>query len=446
MADITRIERSKGPTFRIRVANGYDNNGKQIRKSKTWTPDNGMTEKQIQKELNRIAVEFERQVIDGLNFDNVKFANFSEIWVKDYLEKKCSLKYITESKRMLKAVNDEIGHIPLPRLKKAHLQEFYNKLENDTRTVSRETRDSNGNKVIETIEKHKSPNTIRHYHRLISTILTKAAQWDYIDLNICLGKGIELPKQKKYEPCSLEDYEAERLLECLQQESIENKAPILIMLCTGIRNGEAMGLEWNDIDFDNKLISINRSSQYIEGIGVFTKETKNNSSERVLPAMPDLLEFLLHYKAWQSVNRLRQGSGWKSNPLNTNEKYCDNWNTCKKNGNSIYCARMCNNFKDVDRLFTQYNGVPMHPKTPYQFFKKFLKKNSLPECNIHSLRHTYITIMLDAGTPLATVAKLAGHSSTATTSAIYSHSIKRSEQMAVEKVANALNIKKYKDI
>ena len=81
----------------------------------------------------------------------------------------------------------------------------------------------------------------------------------------------------------------------------------------------------------------------------------------------------------------------------------------------------------------------MHPKTPYQFLKKFTTKNDLPDINIHGLRHTTISLMIMQGVPLTSIAKLAGHSSIATTAKVYSHSIKTAEQMAMEKVANVIN-------
>jgi len=440
MAYIQKVQRAKGLTYRIKVSVGYDNNNKQITKSITWAPEAGMTDRQIEKELNKRSLEFEKKVQDGLSFDNVKFADFSELWLKDYAEKQCSPKYISESKRMLVVINKEIGHLPLPKLRKAHLQDFYNKLGEEMRIIEKKTIDDTGKATIEKIEKKKSSSTILHYHSLISTILTKATQWDYISRNICIGKGMELPKRKKYQPNYLQETDVFRLAECLQDEPIEYKTMLMLLLYTGMRNGEALGLEWNDINFDNNLVSINKSSQYLGKVGIFTKEPKNASSVRINQVVPELMELLRQYKTWQSKKRLKQGKLWKSNPLNTDEKLCDNWNTCEKNGKSVYCGKLpCKDHKDIDRLFTQFNGIPMHPDTPLIYLKKFTKKYDLPDINIHSLRHTNVSLMIMQGIPLPTVARLVGHSSTATTSKIYSHSIQTAEQLAIEKVANVIN-------
>ena len=451
MASIQKIEGKRGIRYRIRVGTGYDSTGRQIRKSTTWAPSPGMTERQIEKELTKVTVDFENKVGNGLVFENVKFSEFSEKWLNDYVEKQCSPKYLHESKKMLVEVNKAIGHIPLQKLRKAHIQDFYNKLTYTPRIIKKKARgeegriikDKEGKAIIERIEKYKSPSTILHYHRLISTILTKATQWDYISHNICLGKGIELPKQSKYKVKYLQDDEVLKLVGYLEDAPIEHKTFIMLLLYTGMRNGEAMGLEWTDINFDDALISINRASQYISKIGVFTKSTKNTSSERVLKVAPEVMALLKQYRAWQNEQRLKKGRYWKANPNNAEEKHCDNWNLCKLkvDKQSVYCVQTgeCKDYKNIDRLFTQFNGIPMHPDTVLKWLKRFIKNTDLPDFNIHSLRHTNVSLMIMQGVPLPTVAKLAGHSDTATTAKVYSHSIKIAEQMAVELVANVIN-------
>ncbi len=85
---------------------------------------------------------------------------------------------------------------------------------------------------------------------------------------------------------------------------------------------------------------------------------------------------------------------------------------------------------DCDRLFTTWNGSPIHPDSITGWFAAFIKRHELPKITIHSLRHTNITLLIMAGIPLRTVAKRAGHSSTVTTSLIYSHAIQSADEMA----------------
>lgn len=117
-----------------------------------------------------------------------------------------------------------------------------------------------------------------------------------------------MPKQSKYKAKYLQDDEVIKLVSYLEDAPIEYRTFIMLLLYTGMRNGEAMGLEWTDINFDDGLVSINRASQYISKIGVFTKSTKNTSSERVLKVAPEVIALLKQYKVWQSEQRLKKAS------------------------------------------------------------------------------------------------------------------------------------------
>ena len=78
----------RGDAYKIIVSCGYDLNGKQIRRRMTWKPEDGMTARQIKKELDRQAVLFEEKCRNGQVLDgNIKFAEFAEKWFTEYAEK-----------------------------------------------------------------------------------------------------------------------------------------------------------------------------------------------------------------------------------------------------------------------------------------------------------------------------------------------------------------------
>lgn len=125
MATITK----RGNSYRITVSCGYDLNGKQLRRTMTWVPPDGMTARQIQKEANRQAVLFEEkcrtgQVLDG----NIKFADFAERWFKDYAEKQLRPTTVARYHVLMPRINAAIGHIRLDKLQPHHLMQFYNNL------------------------------------------------------------------------------------------------------------------------------------------------------------------------------------------------------------------------------------------------------------------------------------------------------------------------------
>lgn len=72
-----------------------------------------------------------------------------------------------------------------------------------------------------------------------------------------------------------------------------------MFIYSGLRRGELCALEWKDIDFENNLISVCRSSQYIPGKGIFTKETKTETSDRTIKLPLQAFEMLKEYKKVQ---------------------------------------------------------------------------------------------------------------------------------------------------
>ena len=126
MATVTR----RGKSYSIRVSCGYDMTGRQIIKSMTWKPQPDMTDAQAEKEAQRQAVLFEEkcrtgQVLQG----NVRFADFAEIWLRDYAAKQVRPTTFDRYKAMLPRINAAIGHIRLDRLQPHHLMQFYANLE-----------------------------------------------------------------------------------------------------------------------------------------------------------------------------------------------------------------------------------------------------------------------------------------------------------------------------
>lgn len=447
----------RGDTYRITVSCGYDLNGKQIRRTMTWTPEPGMTRRQTEKELDRQAVLFEErcrtgQVLDG----NIKFADFAERWFKDYAEKQLRPTTVARYHVLMPRINAAIGHIRIDKLQPHHLMQFYNNLaetgvREDTRYQStvdfkallksrgmtkREfAKQANlsvyvldsmtrGDKVSAT-SAHKIASTLKlpldkvfrpaegkdtlavstilHHHRLISSMLSTAVKWQLIFSNPC--SRVVLPKNKRKEAVYLDEEQAAQLLQALENESLQHQVIVKLLLYTGMRRGELCGLEWKDIDFERAVISVRRSSLYLSGKGVFEDETKNETSERCMKVSDDVIAMLRIWRAEQAKERLRLGDQWQDN----------------------------------DRLFTAWNGAPIRPDVITAWFHKFVTKNGLPPIHVHSLRHTNATLLIAAGTNLTTVAARLGHANTTTTSKIYAHAIKSVDQAAAEALQDILH-------
>ena len=120
----------RGGSYRITVSCGQDINGRNIRKRMTWTPKQGMTERQIEKELNKQAVLFEDQVKCGVISmdDKIRFSAFSEKFM-EYARLNLKTHTVSRYEHQLVRINQGIGHIKLKDLRPAHIAAFISNLQ-----------------------------------------------------------------------------------------------------------------------------------------------------------------------------------------------------------------------------------------------------------------------------------------------------------------------------
>jgi len=477
MATIVKREGKKGISYLIRTFSGYDIQGKQIEKTMTWKPEENMTPRQIEKAVNEAAILFEKKVKEGVMLEgNIRFADFAEKWINEYGVKQLAPKTVERYKSLLARVNQGIGNIRLDKLQPHHLQELYNNLgeeginkknsyaiciidlsdviekNNFTRvavaqkagiapvTVSsackgKHIRIESAKEIcnilnvefteVFKIEKEKSSlsdNTVLHHHRVISSVLQTAVQWQIIFDNP--ARRVRPPKVNRREAVYLEDTDLPNILEALSNAPVKWKTAVMLLLYSGIRRGEFCGLEWKDVDFKNCLIHIRRTSQYISGIGVIEKDTKNISSERVMKLPQDMFNLFNQYRKWQVQERLLMG---------------DKWNAVIP----IKDAEGKIKHRENDRIFTQENGLPIFPDSITTWINRFQKKYNLPKFTPHTLRHTNISLLIAAGVPIRNVSQRAGHAQLSTTSNIYAHAIKTVDEMAAAAIGDILKPKQH---
>ena len=413
-----------------------------------------MTKKQIEKELKRQAVLFEEKCRSGVYLDgNIKLSDYIDIWISDYAEKQLKLRTVAEYKRLTERIKTALGHLRIDRIQPHHLLEFYSNLAHEgirqdikyratemfekvrseknigvqelanlagvsrnTVTCCRQGKNisqKSADKIMQALGDSKlfvpvgnttlSNTTISKYHTLLSSMLSTAVQWQMIFSNPC--ERVAPPKKIRHEEMYLDEFQALQLIKCLDFEPLRYKTAVMLLLYSGMRRGELCGLTWQDIDFTHNLISITKASLYLPEYGVFDDSTKNKSSERVIQVPQEMTDLLKLYQKEQNITRLSMGDKWVNS----------------------------------GKIFTTQYGAPMHPDTLSDWFKKFIRKNNLPDIHLHSLRHTNATLLIASGTNIRTVAKRLGHSTPTTTGNIYAHAIKTADEIAAEKLANIFN-------
>lgn len=373
------IEKRGKNSYRLSCLAGYNLQGKPIKKTKTVHG----TKKEAEIELAKFVADVQiGMVIEG---KSLKFSEFTEIWKRDYGSKELALSTYKRYCRMLETrLLPYFGHFYVNKIKPTDIMQFYDLLSKDTQLVRK--KDNNGSKTLKPL----SGKTILEHHRLLRAMLHKAVYWQVIVSNP--AERVQPPKVKKPKRKYYDDDQCKILLENLEQldeEQIKYKTAIILTVFTGVRLGELMGLEWNDIDFRNGIVSINRSSQYLADKGVFTKVPKTESSIREV-AIPDFVISLLEeYKLWYEEQKSLYGELWI----------------------------------DSNRLFVQADGKPMHPSTISKWFVKFIGQIGLPVINFHGLRHTNATLLIAQNIDVAVVAARLGHAQITTTFNFYVHPI-----------------------
>ena len=360
MATIKKhVSKAGKVTYYIRTYDGYDSKGKQIERSMTWVPPKGMSQKQIEKELQKQAVKFEESVRGGTCFDSdTRFGEYSETWLENNRPPLLAPKTYERYKSLLRNINTAIGEIKLVKLQSHHLQEFYNNLREEgikqvgayattdkLRDIMKEKKltqkklaelsdvssttisaacKSGGHISIESAQKiakglkmsvkrvfkvHQetgtlSAKTILHHHRLISSILAQATRDRIVPFNVADRNYMKALKQEHKEAAFLDDEQTRYVLELLDDVPIKWKTIMYLLLFSGMRRGELLGLEWNDIDFDNKVIHIRRTSQYVQYMGIITKSPKNDTSFRTIKLSEVMFDQLREYQQyWQKLRR-----------------------------------------------------------------------------------------------------------------------------------------------
>ena len=457
MATVKKIEGKRGTSYKITVSAGRDYTGRQIRHYMTWTPERPMTPRQMEKEVQRAAYEFERPIEQGYQLDNRQtFATFAEYYLKQRTRSGVKEKTIDAYREMLKRINQAIGHIKLIDLRPQHLNAFYENMEEPgvakkrdkarakqslaeelnrrgltraevaTRAgVSLTTLQNacNGAKIllenaaaisaamgaqteelflIEISRARLSPSTVSEYHRLIHAILAQAEREMLVPYNAA-AKATP-PKVPQKEAHYFQPEEISRIFEALEGEPLKWKAATHLLIVTGCRRGEIMGLRWSRVDFVKKQIKIDTNLQYSSKRGVYPSTTKTPSSERTIMLPEETMELLRELKAWQEAQRKMLGDIWQ----------------------------------ETDYLITKDDGSPFSPDNLTEWLKKFSRRHGLPHITPHAFRHTAASILIHSGQDIVTVSKRLGHAKASTTTDIYSHIIEEADEQASECLAEIL--------
>ena len=362
----------------------------------SWKPAPNMTARQAEKEVQRQAFLFEEKCLKGQVTANVKFEEFAEQWFQEYAKLNLRNTSYEKMKQLPPRVYPAIGHLRIDKITGRHIQQFINDLALNGKNKK------NG--------KPLSRKTVIHHLNFISDVFNYAVQMGMLSDNPC--RNVSIPKGEKKEKQIYTLEEIAQIFELLDGEDVPTKYRVFIKLAvySGFRRGELLGLEWKDVNWENNLISIRRTSNYTVEKGNYTDTTKTKMSQRTLKFPDYVMELLRELKAEQEAEAQKLGNKWIDN----------------------------------DRLFTKWNGEPIHNNAVYYWFKRFCERNNIRFCDLHSLRHFYASALINEGVDAAAVSGALGHSVISTTTSIYCHVFQQAQAKAGDAIASVLDFSNKK--
>ena len=250
--------------------------------------------------------------------------------------------------------------------------------------------------------------TVKHIYLIINGAMKLAVRMKYISENT--NEYVILPKKKNFEGSVLSATEVKKIFSEAKSDSIY---PIVALtICTGLRKGEVMALKWDDINFKERELYVNGNlcrvrNQSNDSSSKYTYvvlEPKTKKSKRVVPLTDVAIEAL-------QIQKERQDK-------------------IKSEYDAIY--------NDAGFVFTEVDGRVIQQRQFMDKYHAFLKHYGITDIRFHDLRHTFATLLLEAGEQAKIIQELLGHSSITTTMDIYAHVSKEGKVKAINKLDNLL--------
>lgn len=256
-----------------------------------------------------------------------------------------------------------------------------------------------------------SPKTVRNIHNLLHDALELAVKSGKITRNVSEATTLPRKQPKQINPLSKEDE-----IKFLETASADRLGiAFIISLATGMRLGELLALRWSSVDILNGNIKVKQALVRVKIFdddnnyksNLIFQDPKTKAGIRNIPIPPNVHILLKAHRINQSKEKLLLG-----------EKY-----------------------QDMDLVFCTIVGTPIEPRNFNRKFQQLLKKSGLEKTNIHALRHTYATRLLELNEHPKVVQELLGHSTIAVTLDTYSHVFPEIKQAAADKINDIFQIK-----
>ena len=378
--------RKRGNTYEFNVSAGYDGEGKHIRKYTTFVAPEGVTDSKADKLAIEAFADFSRKARGNKTFgENMRFNQLCEIYFKEYAPNK--LKEVTAEHYKSNVKNHiapVFGNMKLKDIATSDVSAFLTGLD-------------------------CKPLTANKIKIVFHSIMKYAVSQKYISSNPCSGAIWKESTQKEYGEIEnvLTLGQAQRLMQILDEYNIFNTI-IKLLLLTGMRSGECLGLRWSSVDFDNKTIFIDKTLSYANNLW-FVSTPKTARSTRTIAIDDTAIAILKKHREEQNKQKEIVGAAWQH----------------------------------PEMVFTSCTGHWYDRSLLNSQFRRFISKHTdelelKHNITIHGLRHTNAALLLYAGEDIENISAHLGHASSDITSRVYAHMYAEVKIRMAKTVSNAL--------
>src|SRR5699024_4574617 len=337
-------DRGNGNYF-LTVSNGFDSNGKRIRKTRSIKAK-GITE--AREKLAAFVTEVKQG--EYVAPSHIKLKDYVPIWMNERSKKIAPSTIETYGYALNGRILPSIGHLKMEAIKTIHITNYIYELEE---------------------EGLSSSYVVKHYN-ILNSIFKLAVKNDVLKRNPI--DKVDRPSVS-YKPGDVYDSEELKdLYHLLNKE--DNKQMVLIVklaLLTGMRKGEILAVQWYDVDFTTNTIHIRHSLSYTGKLGYLLKEPKTKGSIRkVAPPKKFMTELKKHIFS-KKTDRMEAEELWKGG------KYCF--------------------------VFSSDMGKPIFPGVPNLWWNRFLDRTGFKKIRFHDLRHTAATTLINKNANIHSISK-----------------------------------------
>jgi integrase len=360
-------------SYLIRVSMGKDSETKKYRQ---YTETVKTTSKPLaEKRLREVLIELDKGIF--IRPTKLTLGEYLSQWLTDYCEPNLSERAVEAYRYNIDAyICPKLGHIPLKSLQPAQIQRLYSDL-----------------------LKKGHRRTAKYCHQTLHRALRIAFKQGIVSRNVT--DACEVPKLEDKEARFLNESEAVKFLEAARQTPYSSMA--YLFLTAGLRRSELLALRWSDINLEDGRLSVTRSLHQL-GLGdnkgkFIFKSPKSKKSLRIIPLPSSTVQVMK--EEYQAQLETKKALGMDVTP--------------------------------DDLVFSHLiDGSPLRPDSVSHAFARIAKGAGLSEAHLHTLRHSYGSVLIKQGIHLKVIQELMGHSSVKVTGDIYSHILPGQKEAAVK--------------